>query len=102
MKEEFVEWDEGTSFTYHGRDVPMVKFAENKWTVDSVNGKTLLITESEMVMKSGILGKLLIPLVYVWSRKTGANSLAAFKYLVENGRAYKGKHSKLPKVLSTC
>jgi hypothetical protein len=32
----------------------------------------------------------------------GADALAAFKYLVENGKPYEGKHSSLPRVPVTC
>ena len=57
------------------------------------NGKTLLTTESEVVLKGGIFGKILEPLMLLISKKMGSDALSAFKYLVENGQPYEGKHS---------
>ncbi len=80
----------------------MIKSAKNKWSVKSVNGKTLLTTESEVKLKGGIFGKLLEPLMFFLTKKMGINSLAAFKYLVEVGRSYEGKFSNLPKAPIVC
>ncbi len=66
------------------------------------NGQTLLTSQAEIVLKGGIFGKLLEPLMYQMSKRMGANALAAFKYLVENGKPYKGKHSSLPRVPIAC
>jgi len=62
----------------------------------------LLTTESEVLLKGGILGKLLEPVMLILSKKMGSDSLSAFKYLVEQGKPYDGKHSSLPRVTSFC
>lgn len=102
IREKWVEWDEGKSYTYLGYDLPLVKAARNKWSVSEVDGKTLLTSESEVTLKGGIFGVLLEPLMLLAGKRMAANSLAALKYLVENGRPYEGKHSLLPRVASTC
>jgi len=102
VKEKWVEWDEGSSFTYHADEMSIIKSAKNKWTVKSEKGKTLIITESVVILKGGILGKLLEPLMYLVSKKMGADSLAALKYLVETGKPFEKNFSKLPRVSSVC
>jgi len=102
ITERWVTWDEGKSFTYEGFGLPLVKSARNKWTVIAENGKSLLKTESEIVIKGGVFGKLLQPLMRIMVSRMGSDALAAFKYLVENGHAFEGRHSKLPRVLPTC
>ncbi len=102
IHEKWIEWDEGKSFTYLGFNIPLTKSAKNTWSVISENGKTLLTSEVEIVLKGGIFGKLLEPLMHQMSKRMGANALAAFKYLVENERPYKGKYSSLPRAPITC
>lgn len=102
IRERVTLWDEGNVFSYEGENIPLVKTAKNTWSVKSENGKTLLLTESEIVMKGGIFGRLLDPLMYVIAVKMSGKTLAAFKYLVENGRPYEGKYSRLPRVSSIC
>ncbi len=102
VKEKWVQWNEGDSFTYHAESMSIIKSAINKWTVKSSNGKTLVITESEVVLKGGIFGKILEPAMYLISKKMGADSLAALKYLVETGKPFEKKFSKLPRVPTAC
>jgi hypothetical protein len=102
ITERWVAWDEGHSYTYEGFNIPLVKSAKNKWSVKTENGKTLLTTKSEIVLKGGIFGIILEPLMTLMSTKMGTNALAAFKYLVENGRPFEGKHSTLPKLPIAC
>ncbi|NOX91377.1 MAG: SRPBCC family protein [Gammaproteobacteria bacterium] len=102
VREKWVKWDEGNSYTYQAFGAPLIKSARNTWSIESVNGKTLLVTESEVVLKAGIFGRLLEPLIYLVTKKMGADSLAAFKYLVEVGRPYEGKFSGLPRVPVVC
>ncbi|MEP2426106.1 MAG: hypothetical protein ABJH99_08825, partial [Tateyamaria sp.] len=42
-----------------------------------------MTTQADVVLKGGRLGRLLEPLLRLASRKMGSQSLAAFKYLVE-------------------
>ncbi len=102
ITERWVAWNEGESYTYEGFNLPLVKSAKNTWSVKAENGQSLLTTESEVVLKGGIFGRILEPLMLLISNKMGADALAAFKYLVENGKPYQGKHSSLPRVSVTC
>jgi len=102
IKERWTEWDEGISFTYLADETSFFKSAKNRWSLKPHEGKTLIITESEVVLKGGIFGKIFEPLMYLISKKMGADSLAAFKYLVENGVPYEGSFSKLPRVSVLC
>jgi hypothetical protein len=89
--ERWIAWDEGNSFTYEGFNVPMVKSAKNTWTVKAENGKTIITTESVLVLKGGIIGRMFEPLVKLMSKRLGTKSLASLKYLVENGKPFAGK-----------
>ena len=102
IKEKWTEWDEGTSFTYLADETAIIKSAKNRWSLSSQEGKTLIVTESEVVLKGGILGRIFEPLMYLVSKKMGADSLAALKYLVENKVPYEGGFSKLPRVSALC
>lgn len=100
--ERVLEWNEGESFTYEGFNLPLVNRAKNTWSVKEVNGKTLLTTESELVLKGGVLGRILEPIMFFMAKKMGADSIAALKYLVENGAPYTGRHSVLPRAAVSC
>ena len=102
ITERWISWKEGESYTYEGFNLPLVKSAKNTWSVKEENGKTLLTTESEVVLKGGVLGRLLEPVMLFVSRRLGANTLAALKYFIENGKPYEGKHSLLPRVAISC
>jgi len=102
VREKWIQWDEGNSFTYEADETLYFKTAINKWSVMSEKGKTLLTTESEVILKGGFIGKLFEPLMYFISVKMGMRSMAALQYLAETGHPYKGKTSKLPKIAITC
>lgn len=102
IKEQWIAWDEGNSFTYVALGIPMIKSARNTWTVRSEHGKTLLTSEAEVEIKGGILGRLLEPVMQPIMQRMAPGALAAFKYLVENGRPYPGKHAELPRAPVTC
>jgi len=103
IEERWTAWDEGRSFRYEGFGIPLVKRASNMWTVSPHSDQqTLLTSEAEIELKGGWLGKLLDPLMEFAMRRMFPNSLAAFKYLVENGRPYEGKHSTLPRASAAC
>lgn len=103
ITERWVAWDEGRSFTYEGFGLPLVKRARNVWSVHPEGERqSLFTTAAELELKGGPLERLLEPIMAAMFRKMGANSLAAFKYLVENGHPYEGKHSELPKASATC
>jgi hypothetical protein len=103
VEERWIAWDEGRSFQYEGFGIPLVKRATNKWSVSAHGSlQTLLTSEAEVELKGGIFGRMLEPLMGVAMRRMAPNSLAAFKYLVENSRPYEGRHSSLPRAASTC
>ena len=102
IKEEFIAWQEGESYTYQAYGAPLIKSAKNRWSIESMNGKTLLISESEIEIRGGVFGKLLTPLMYLMSKRMGTNSLAAIKYLIETGRPFEGKVATLPRVPMVC
>lgn len=102
ITETWTEWSDGKSFTYVSYDVPLAKFAKNKWSVEEVNGKTLLKSEAEVTFKGGVFGRVLEPLMFLISKKMGSDSMAGIKYLVETGEQYQGKTSKLPRAAITC
>ncbi len=102
VREEWVDWNEGFSYTYKAFGAPLIKSASNTWSVKEESGKTLLMTESNVELKGGVFGKCLEPLMLFVSKRMGANSLAAIKYLIENDKVPEKKHSKLPRVSISC
>jgi Polyketide cyclase / dehydrase and lipid transport len=102
IRERWLAWDEGHSFTYEGVGIPLVAHARNEWTVHPQGERTLLTTEAEVVLKGGVVGKLLEPIAAYQFKRMGPRTLAAFKYLVEHGEPPQGKHSKLPKTPVGC
>jgi hypothetical protein len=102
ITENFIEWHEADSYTYESHNILMLKYAKNKWSVAAVEGKTLLTTESIIVLKGGVFGKLVEPLMRLAFNKMGGESLSSIKYLIEQGHPYHGKYSKLPKFQMTC
>jgi hypothetical protein len=80
-----------------------VKRATNVWSVHPEGAnQSLFKTEAEVELKGGLFGRLLEPVMALAFRRMGSNSLAAFKYLVETGRPYTGRHSDLPRAAATC
>jgi carbon monoxide dehydrogenase subunit G len=102
IKEKMIQWDEGRSYTYIGQGMPLVKRAENTWNVEEHGSQTLVRSTAEVELKWGILGRLFEPVLLFASRQLGRKSLAAFKYLVENGRPYQGDASRLLPNPSVC
>lgn len=102
IKEKWITWDEGHSFSYVGDGMPLIKSAKNTWSIKNENGKTLLVSEAEIEFKGGLFGKLLEFMMASAMRRMGPPTLAAFKYWVEHGRPFEGKHSSLPIAPVTC
>ena len=96
IHETIVEWDEGRSFTYEGVGAPMMKRARNRWSVAAHGARQTLVTShATVVLKGGVFGALLQPLVRAMSARLGARSLASLKYLVEHGEPWAGEPSAL-------
>lgn len=102
IHEKWISWNEGNSFSYIGYGMPLIKSAKNTWSIKNENGKTLLTSDAEIEFKGGIFGRLLEFAMESVMRRMGPPTLSAFKYWVENGRPYEGKHASLPKAPITC
>jgi Polyketide cyclase / dehydrase and lipid transport len=102
LTERWLAWDEGRSFTYEGVGLQLVLRALNTWSVEPRGGQSVLITEADVVLRGDVLGRLAEPLVAWQSRRLGRRSLAAFKYLVEQGEPPPGRHSRLPPAPAVC
>jgi Polyketide cyclase / dehydrase and lipid transport len=102
IRERWLAWNEGRSFTYEGVDIPLVASARNEWTLEPVGDQTLLTSRAELVLKTGALGRLFEPIVAFQLRRIGPRTLAAFKYLVEHGKPPAVKHAKLPRAAVAC
>jgi ligand-binding SRPBCC domain-containing protein len=102
IRERWLRWDEGRSFTYEGVGIPFVAWARNEWSVQPEGDQALLTSEAVVVLKGGPLGRLLEPFAAYQSNRIGRRTLAAFKYLVEHGQPPPVKHAKLPRVATAC
>jgi len=96
VRETFVEWEEGESFKYVATGAPMIKSASNRWSLEAVDGQTLVTSYSEIVVKGGIFGRLLEPLIFLATKFGFPNALAPLKYHVETGKAFEGNPKDLP------
>ncbi|MFN8442004.1 MAG: SRPBCC family protein [Caldilineaceae bacterium] len=102
LKETWTAWEEGQSFTYRTVNVALMKSATNRWSVEDINGKTLLTSEATVELKGGLFGRLMEPVVRIWSKRLSRESLAALKCLVETGQPFAGKSADLSVVAATC
>jgi hypothetical protein len=102
VRERWVAWDEGHSFTYEGFGVPLMHRATNRWSVQAQGAQTLLTSEAELELNGGPLGRMLEPVVGPLARRTAPSALAAFKYLVEHGHPYPGNAADLPRAPALC
>ena len=102
VHERWLGWDEGRSFTYEGIGVPGVAQARNHWSVHSEGAQTVLTSEADAELKGARITRLLEPIFARQVRRVGARTLAAFKFLVENGTAPQGPHRRLPRAAASC
>jgi Polyketide cyclase / dehydrase and lipid transport len=102
IRERWLSWNEGRSFAYEGVGFPLVAHARNEWTVQAQGEQTLLLSRAEVALKGGVLGRLLEPIVAYQFKRIGPRTLAAFKYLVEQGEPPTIKQAKLPKAATAC
>ncbi len=86
VTERFTAWHEGESFTYEGSGMPLVKLARNTWSVfPTEEQQCLLVSEAEVELSGGWLGKMLDPVMNIWMRRMEPTSLAGFKHWIETG-----------------
>lgn len=105
ITERWTEWnDRGHSFAYEASGIPLIKHAKNHWSVKAQgNDQALLISEAQIELKGGVFIRLLLERTMAQRmRLMGARSLAAFKYLVENGRPFEGRHANIPLAPVSC
>ncbi len=102
VRETFVEWDEGDSFKYVATGAPMLKSASNRWSLEAVGDQTLVTSYSEIVVKGGIFGRLLEPLIFLATKFGFPNALAPLKYHVETGKPFEGDAKDLPLAPAFC
>jgi hypothetical protein len=102
IRERWLAWDEGRSFTYEGLGLPLIASAVNTWTVRSEGDRTLLTSSAEVVLKGGRFGRLLEPLFRRQFARMGPRTLAAFRHFVEYGEPPQVRHAKLPPVAPAC
>jgi carbon monoxide dehydrogenase subunit G len=102
VRETMVAWNEGQSFAYIGEGAPLMARATNRSEVDPQGSQTLVTTSAEIALKDGIVGRWCEPLVKPLITRMGAQSLAAFKYLVENGQPYARNTRRLFPIPTRC
>jgi hypothetical protein len=102
ITERWLAWDEGRSFIYEGIGIPLVAHAKNEWTLHPEGEKTLLTTKAVVILKGGVVGKLLEPIAAYQFKRMAPRTLAAFKHLVEQGTPPEGRHSQLPRIPVAC
>lgn len=102
VKETIVAWEEGESFGYTAEGVPLMKRATNFWRVEERGSQTLVTTSSDLELKGGVFGRLFEPMLAPTIKRLAPKSLAALKYLVENGKPYPGNTRKLLPVAARC
>ncbi|MCF6343837.1 MAG: hypothetical protein L3J15_04055 [Devosiaceae bacterium] len=102
IREKFVEWEEGKSFKYVATGAPLIKSASNHWSIKPVGNETLIVSYSEIIMKGGIFGRLLEPLIFLATKVAFPNALAPLKYYIETGKPYAGNVKDLPKAIAFC
>jgi Polyketide cyclase / dehydrase and lipid transport len=102
IRERWLSWEDGRSFTYEGVGLPLIASARNTWTVRPEGEGTLLTSQAEVTVKGGRLGRLLEPLLRLQFERMGPRTLAAFKHLVEHGEPPRIRHAKLPALPADC
>ncbi len=102
VSEIFVEWEEGQSFKYVATGAPMIKSASNRWSLEAVGNQTLVTSYSEIVVKGGIFGRLLEPMIFLATKFGFPNALAPLKYHVETGKPFEGDPKSLPLAPAFC
>jgi carbon monoxide dehydrogenase subunit G len=102
VRETIVDWVEGQSFAYTGEGAPLMKRALNRWSVEARDAQCLVTSTAEVVLKGGILGRLLDPLFAAIALRMGRRSLATLKYYVETGRPFAGKARALLPIPAAC
>lgn len=102
IREEWISWKTGESFTYVGYGMPYITSATNKWSLHTEKGKTRLTSEANIVFEKGLMGRVMYLVFKLTINRMAPRTLAAFKYWVENGQPYEGKHSSLPIESAMC
>lgn len=102
IKERWTAWEEGSSYEYEASDLPFIRSAINRWTLEQQGAKTLVTSDAEIRLKGGIFAKLIEPIMGPMMKAMGPRTLAALAYFVENGEPYRGKYRTLPQLPTSC
>lgn len=104
VTERFTHWDEGKAFTYEavGSGLPGMKWAQNEWTFEARGNKTMIRSRASLVCKWGLFGRIFEPIVLWGFKRDMPNIAASLKYFIENGKAYEGKSTTLPRAPNFC
>ena len=79
-----------------------MRSSTNLWLVEPRGYQTLVTSSAEVLLKGGVFGVVLEPLVRAMARRLGNQSLAALKYFVEHGHPYSGSARDLPLAPAVC
>jgi hypothetical protein len=69
----------------------------NTWSVRTEGDRSLLVSKALVELKGGALGRMFEPLFAAVFRRMAPDALAAFKYLVEHGKPFNSRPSRLPR-----
>ena len=94
VTERFVEWEDGSHFTYEVSNVALMKLVRNTTSVHAAGDQSLITLTMNFWMKFGPLGAPMIPIARILMSKQGKLGLAGLKYHVETGELV---GTKLPK-----
>ena len=96
LTEHWLEWHEGSSFTYEGEGLPGVRVARNTWSVEPSGSQSILRSEAHVEFKGGPLAGLMGLIAKRQSHRMGRQTLGAIKHLVETGKAPEDLSLPLP------
>jgi hypothetical protein len=102
IEETIIDWIEGRSFTYEGVGAPMLRRAQNTWSVEAKGDQSLVIYVAQAELKGGVVGLMIQPILRPLFARMGARSLASLKYFVEHGHAYQGRARELALGPASC
>ncbi|MFN8172197.1 MAG: SRPBCC family protein [Candidatus Nanopelagicales bacterium] len=102
LRERWLQWDDGHSFTYEGLGIPLVRRATNRWTVTPSGDQTLLSSSAIVELKGGPVVRLLEPAFLRFARRTAAQSLGPLKFLIEHDRPFDRTRDMLGPLAAVC
>jgi uncharacterized protein YndB with AHSA1/START domain len=102
LRERWLEWDDGESFTYEGFGIPTVRRATNRWVLTSSGHRTVLTSSARVELKGGVFGRLLEPAFRRFADRTAAQSLGPLKFLIEHDRPFDRSRDHIGPLTALC